>query len=214
MFAYVIVLVSWIVLVDIFHKNLHIFKKRGGLNGSRESKETVFVKSKISTIFMVWKISSCTNIQTTLHLYINDWTNELILVWIWINFVKKKLILGICCSSEWNLCWQFGKIQETIFCELCGNPVITSIIMCGMEVTYPSSKLKYENQVWESSLRIGPNIVSEYRVRIFCLNIVSEYRVWISCLNIVSEYHVRISCPNIASENWTRKRESLKFGNR
>ena len=117
------------------------------------------------------------------------------------KFCQKKLILGICCSSEWNLCWQFGKIQETIFCELCGNPVITTIIMCGMEVTYPSSKLKYENQVWESSLIIGPNIVSEYRVRISRPDIVSEDRVRISCLNITSEYRVRISRLKIEPEN-------------
>ena len=49
------------------------------------------------------------------------------------KFCQKKLMLGICCSSEWNLCWKFGKSQGTIFCELCGNPVITSIIMCGMK---------------------------------------------------------------------------------
>ena len=31
MFSYVIVLVSWIVIVDIFHKNVLRFKKRGGM---------------------------------------------------------------------------------------------------------------------------------------------------------------------------------------
>ena len=58
------------------------------------------------------------------------------------------------------------------------------------EVTYPSSKFKYENQVWESSLRIGR----------------------ISCPNIKSEYRVPISRLNIESENWTRKRSPWSLG--
>ena len=93
LFAYVIVLVSWIVLVDIFHKNLHRFKKRGRLDGF---KETVIVKSNMVSCF-----ARC----------------------------SPKITRLVC----WNLCWQFGKSQGTIFCELCGNPVITSNIMCGMK---------------------------------------------------------------------------------
>ena len=140
MFSYVIVLVSWIVIVDIFHKNLPRFKKGEGRLDS--CKEAVFVKyntascfawclPKISTIFMVWKISSCVltylNNTTFMHQRIN---------WFCCGYeqiLSKKLILGICCSSEWNSWWQFRKSEGTIFFELCGNPVITSIIMCGMK---------------------------------------------------------------------------------
>ena len=43
MFSYVIVLISWIVIVDIFHKNFPRFKKgEGRLDSCMESKEAVF----------------------------------------------------------------------------------------------------------------------------------------------------------------------------
>ena len=45
MFSYVIVLVSYIIIVDICHKICIGLRKEWGMGGSKESKEVVFVKS-------------------------------------------------------------------------------------------------------------------------------------------------------------------------
>ena len=69
--------------------------------------------------------------------YVPTYLNNIMLMHQWFNKlidlgILNILMLGICHSHDWNLWWQFGKSRGTIFCELCGNPVITSIMMCRM----------------------------------------------------------------------------------
>ena len=121
----------------------------------------------------------------------------------WINFVRKKLII-----HAGYLLFEWLEFVVAVW-EKSGNYFLRTLwqpcnyIHCNVrdEVTYPSSKFKYENQVWESSLRIGPNSASKNRVRLSRPTIASDYRVRISRLNIASEYRVWISSPKIKPEN-------------
>ena len=172
-----------------FSQKFHRCKKRVGLDSSKESKETVIVKSnmfscfawcspKISTIFMVWTILLCTNlfkqhyVDASMIQQINwSWYLEYInagyLSLTWLEFV-----VAVWEKSGNYFLWTLWQPCNYIHYDVRDD------------VTYPSSMFKCENRVWESSLMVA-----------------SEFRVWISSPRIESVYRVRISSQQIEPEN-------------
>ena len=128
---------KWIVIVDIFHKNFIGVRKELDWIAPRRVRRPLL--SNLTCFHVLhdvhprypqfsWCGRYCyvlTYLNNTMLMH--QWFNKLIDLGIW-----NILMLGICHSHDWKLWWQFGKSRGTIFCELCGNPVITSIMMCGM----------------------------------------------------------------------------------
>ena len=201
MFSCVIALVRWIGIVDIFLKYLHRFKKRGGDRMAVRRVRRLFLLNLIP--FHVLhdvcprypQFSWCGRYHHVL-----TYLHNIMLMYQQFN---KLTDFGV---NVWHLSLEWLEFVQTVW-EKSNYFLWTLWQPCNHihhnvrdEVTYPSSKFKCKNRVWESSLRIE----SEYRVRISSPNIESEYRVWISSPNIESKYRVRKSSP---------KMEYLKFGN-
>ena len=136
-----------------FSQKFHRCKKRVGLDGSKESKETVIVKSnmfscfawcspKISTIFMVWTILSCTNlfkqhyVDASMIQQINwssylEYINAGYLSLTWLEFV-----VAVWEKSGSYFLWTLWQPCNYIHYNVRDD------------VTYPSSMFKCENRVW------------------------------------------------------------------
>ena len=130
---------------------------------------------------MVFKIS-CTNIFKQHYIYASA-IQEINWFWCGYEWILSKKINARYLLLEWvEFVLEVWEKSRNYFLWTLWQPCNYIHYNEWDEVTYPSSKFKYENQVWESSLRIGrisrPNIESEYRVRISRPNIASEYRAW------------------------------------
>ena len=122
-----------------FAQKFHRCKKRVGLDGSKESNIRRPLLSNLTCFHVLHDVhprypqfSWCGR-----YCHVLTYLNNTMLMHQWFNKltdlgILNILMLGICHSHDWNLWWQFGESRGTIFCELCGNPVITSIMMCGM----------------------------------------------------------------------------------
>ena len=140
-------------------QKFHRCKKRVGLDGSKESNIRRPLLSNLTCFHVLHDVhprypqfSWCGR-----YCHVLTYLNNTMLMHQWFNKltdlgILNILMLGICHSHDWNLWWQFGESRGTIFCELCGNPVITSIMMCGMmwfiQVQCSNVKIESENRVW------------------------------------------------------------------
>ena len=151
---------------------------------------------KISTIFMVWKISSGTNLIKQ-H-YVDASTIEQI-NWCDYEYILSETINAGYLSLKWlEFVLAVWEKSGNYFLWTLWQPCNYIHYNVWDEVTYPSSKFKSKNRMWESSVRIE----SENRVRISSANIESEYRVRISSPRIESEYSQKIEPENRVLEVW------------